>query len=40
MQQEIACALKNRAINRESVIAARFAVNEQLIVMALPVKQP
>jgi hypothetical protein len=40
MQQEIPCALKNRAISRESVIEARFAVNEQLIVMALQVSQP
>jgi hypothetical protein len=39
MQQEIPCALKNRAISRESVIAARFAVNERPIVIVLPVSQ-
>jgi hypothetical protein len=39
-QQEIPCALRTRAISRESVIAARFTVNERLIVMALPVDQP
>jgi hypothetical protein len=39
-QQEIPCALRNRAISQESAIAARFTVNERLIVIALPVNQP